>query len=281
MITSLTLNGVGIDGFNSFSNEYSLINGPSYFSLTQIPDRIPAIVDPLTFQAAKENQVQLKITPLSVVTLQIVGVSNNLPTMQTRFALIDQAALMKYLAAKNPELVKVNELWLTKELINTVDLSEKLAGLTIYDQETLINENFSPTNASWTVRGIQLLIVSSLVMYILLFWLVLKNIFNDDQVRGWILSGHNSWSLFKQIIIQLNLFILVGLTVALVFSQIFTPLYIETSAFDINGLIATPSLAVNPNWNLYTFLISGIFLATLTLSFGYTRLHSSRSQISK
>ena len=280
-INSLTLNNVLISGFQSFSSEYSLINGPAYFSLTDVPNLIPAIVDPLTFDAAINNQVQLKITPLSVVTLQIVGVSNNLPTMQTRFALIDQVALMKYLVAKNPELVRISELWLTNKLTSTTDLSEKLYGLTIFDQETLVNENFSPTNASWSVRGIQLLIASSLIMYLLLFWLVLKNTFTDPQVFGWIMSGQKSWSLFKQTIIQLNLFILISFVIAFITSQILTPIYIENLAFDINGVIASPSLAVNSNWSYYTKLMSGIFFMTLVLSFGYTRLQSSQSQAHK
>ena len=277
-ISNLTLNNNPVADFNSLNINYSLINGPAYFSLTQSPNVIPAIVDPLTFSAAKDNQVQLKITPLSVITLRIVGVSNNLPTMQTRFALIDQTALLGYLAAKNPELVKISELWLTNNLTSTSDLSERLYGLTIYDQEVLITENFSPTNASWTVRGIQLLIASSLFMYLLLFWLVLKNIFTDNQVSGWVMSGSSKWPFLKRTNIYLNLFTFLSFIVALVISLVLTPIYIEKLAFDINGVIASPALAVASSWSTYALLVIGIVGATLALTFSYTRLQATRSQ---
>ena len=88
-ISNLELDGTSVD-FSQISNvEYSVINGPIYFSLVEKPQSIPVVVDSKTNTLNQKNNLQLRVTGESYIELQIVGVANNLPTVPMQFALVN------------------------------------------------------------------------------------------------------------------------------------------------------------------------------------------------
>ncbi|MEN9679516.1 MAG: hypothetical protein RLZ57_645, partial [Actinomycetota bacterium] len=80
-IANLELDGAAFNFSQISEVEYSVINGPIYMSLVTKPSVIPAIIDAKTNGLKQDDKTQLRVTGESYIELEVVGVSNNLPTV--------------------------------------------------------------------------------------------------------------------------------------------------------------------------------------------------------
>lgn len=243
----LTISNLELDGkatnFSQISEaEYSVINGPIYMSLVTKPSVIPAIIDAKTNGLKREDKIQLRVTGESYIELQVVGVSNNLPTVPMQFALINDSVMTQYLAAVAPELLHINEVWISNELSKMLSKDKELYGLTVFSQKELINKFQSPTNAKWSSRALILICAISLLLYLLILFFIANEIFKDEQFTGWYSAGTPIRDLVK---VVANKTIFIVSSAALISGILGTWLirfYIEKIAYNINGDIAYPKL---------------------------------------
>ena len=243
----LTISNLELDGkatnFSQISEaEYSVINGPIYMSLVTKPSVIPAIIDAKTNGLKQDDKIQLRVTGESYIELEVVGVSNNLPTVPMQFALINDSVLTQYLAAVAPELLHINEVWISNELSKSLSKDKELYGLTVFSQKELINKFQSPTNAKWSSRALILICAIALLLYLLILFFIANEIFKDEQFTGWYSAGTPIRDLVK---VVANKVIFIVSSAALISGILGTWLirfYIEKIAYNINGDIAYPKL---------------------------------------
>jgi hypothetical protein len=250
----LTISNLELDGkatnFSQISEaEYSVINGPIYMSLVTKPSVIPAIIDAKTNGLKQDDKIQLRVTGESYIELDVVGVSNNLPTVPMQFALINDSVLTQYLAAVAPELLHINEVWISNELSKSLSKDKELYGLTVFSQKELINKFQSPTNAKWSSRALILICAIALLLYLLILFFIANEIFKDEQFTGWYSAGTPIRNLVK---VVANKIIFIVSSAALISGILGTWLirfYIEKIAYNINGDIAYPKLITHFDLN--------------------------------
>jgi hypothetical protein len=267
---NIQISGVKLDGVApveqiNVNSEYSVFNGPQYFSLIPKVDSIKAVVDPETADAAKDRQIQLKITNQYSIPIDVVAVANRLPTVPMRFALVNDTSLTQVLATRNPELLNVTEVWLQNKLVPNLSKDKELYGLTIFDQALIKQENFSPTNSVWTLRGILLLIASAFVLFALVLWFTANRVFGNPQIFGWEASGKSKKKLQQKLVWRLLLTIGSSLVVATLSSWLLIPFYIEKLSFDINGDVAAPPLVTVFNWQTTGIVVLSLIIFSLLL----------------
>lgn len=245
--------------------DYSVINGPVYFSLVPPPPNISALVDPETSSRAKGNGVQLKITPDNSVELKVVGIADSLPTVPMQFAIVDAGQLTQLLASSNPDLLRIPEVWLTGNVNNSLDAAEKLLGLTVVSQKQLISKNLSPINATWTKRSFAMLEISALLMFVALLIFATRNIFLNAEMIGWQASGKKLSVLHGHLARYLALTISLAMVSSLVVTVAMLPIYIKNLTFDIKGDMAYPPVVTQWNWSTVTLFTLGLCLASLII----------------
>lgn len=244
---NLTISNLEIDGTNvNFSQiidfEYSVINGPIYMSLVTKPSAIPAIIDATTNGLKQTNKIQLRVTGESYIELEVVGVSNNLPTVPMQFALVNDSVLTQYLAAVSPELLHINEVWITNDLSKSLSNDKELYGLTVFNQNELINKFQSPTNAKWSTRALILICLIALLLYLLILLFIASEIFKDEQFIGWYSAGNPISDLVKVVANKTIVIISSATLISGILGTWLVRFYIETIAYNINGKIAYPKL---------------------------------------
>ena len=244
--------------------DYSMINGPTYFSLVQPPSIITAIVDSATARDAIDNKVQLQITPDNSVVLTVAGIARNLPTVPMQFALVDSEPLTQLLASKNPELLRIPEVWVTGDIVDTPEAKRKITGLTLISQKQLIAGNLSPVNTVWTKRSFAMMEVSAILMFLALIVFATRNIYMNSEMFGWKASGKKLSSMYKLLTMHITLTIGLALLASLFTTIILLPNYISNLAFDLKGDLAYPPVITQ--WNLDYVLLTILGLIVLSLA---------------
>ena len=262
-ISNLELDGTSVD-FSQISNvEYSVINGPIYFSLVEKPQSIPVVVDSKTNTLNQKNNLQLRVTGESYIELQIVGVANNLPTVPMQFALVNDKVLTQYLAAVSPELLHINEVWISRNLSPNLTSDKELYGLTVFSQSELINKFQTPTNAEWSKKALILICLIAFLLLVLVLFFAATEIFKDDQFVGWYASGQSIKHLAK--IIDNKIFVLLSYAVLIsgILGAWLIRFYVERISYNINGDIAYPKLITH--FDIKSQIIVLIIFASITL----------------
>jgi hypothetical protein len=263
-ISNLELDGIAINFSQISEAEYSVINGPIYMSLVSKPSVIPAIIDAKTNGLKQEDKIQLRVTGESYIELDVVGVSNNLPTVPMQFALINDSVLTQYLAAVAPELLHINEVWISNELLKSLSKDKELYGLTAFSQKELINKFQSPTNAKWSSRALILICLIALLLYLLILYFIASEIFKDEQFTGWYSAGNPIGGLVKVVANKTILIVSSAAIISGILGTWLIRLYIEKIAYNINGEIAYPKLITH--FDLKSQILVLIIFSALTFS---------------
>jgi hypothetical protein len=250
---TIQVTNVLVDGQQSISEaqlsgNYNVLTGPAYFSLVEPSGVIPAIIDSQTAAQIENKDLQLRISNDHSISLKAVEVTPRLPTVPMRFALIDYDALTRELAAKSPELLRVSELWLSNEINPEVRADQELYGLTVLNQTNIQADNFSPTNSTWTVRGIYLLILSAGLLYLIALLFISNSVFRNTQLFGWQASGLKIKKIQRNLVIRILSYVSGAIAIAVLTTWTLLPRYIEQLAFDINGDVAAPPLVTMFNF---------------------------------
>jgi hypothetical protein len=250
---TIQVTNVLVDGQQSISEaqlsgNYNVLTGPAYFSLVEPSGVIPAIIDSQTAAQIENKDLQLRISNDHSISLKAVEVTPRLPTVPMRFALIDYDALTRELAAKSPELLRVSELWLSNEINPEVRADQELYGLTVLNQTNIQADNFSPTNSTWTVRGIYLLVLSAGLLYLIALLFISNSVFRNTQLFGWQASGLKIKKIQRNLVIRILSYVSGAIAIAVLTTWTLLPRYIEQLAFDINGDVAAPPLVTMFNF---------------------------------
>ena len=272
-ISNLELDGIEINFPRISDSEYSVINGPIYMSLVTKPSAIPAIIDTKTNGLKQADKIQLRVTGESYIELEVVGVSNNLPTVPMQFALINDSVLTQYLAAVAPELIHINEVWITGDLAKSLSKDKELYGLTVFSQKELIYKFQSPTNAKWSSWALILICLIALTLYLLILLFIAREIFNDEQFIGWYSAG-NSINALVKVVANKTIFIIGSAAIISgILGTWLVRFYVETIAYNINGKIAYPKLITHFDLKSQAFVLIIFSSATiLIIKFAGSRL---------
>ena len=241
-ISNLELDGKEINFSKISDSEYSVINGPIYISLVTKPSAIPAIIDAKTNGLKQTDKIQLRVTGESYIELEVVGDSNNLPTVPMQFALINDSVLTQYLAAVAPELLHITEVWITNDLSKSLSKDKELYGLTVFSQKELINKFQSPTNAKWSSWALILICLIAFTLYLLILFFIAREIFKDEQFIGWYSAGNSINNLVKVVANKTIFIIGSAAIISGILGTWLVRFYVETIAYNINGKIAYPKL---------------------------------------
>jgi multisubunit Na+/H+ antiporter MnhB subunit len=262
-LASLQLDGQMVEGPAIDQQKYSLINGPVFLSLVDLPMSIPAIVDEDTGALAEGGTVWVNIGVDTAVALNVVGRSHNLPTVPMRFALLNPNVLTQLLAATHPEMIRVSEIWSTQSPLNSPENRKSLDGLSILSRSDVLINNHTPTTARWTQRGFGLLWTSLVLMYIVLVIFAATAIFSDPQILGWHGAGVSLQHITRALAVFVFAQVCIGLVAAFAIVKMFLPLLVTLQTYDLNGVAAYPSLVVQWNWFEILASCAGVVLISI------------------